>query len=1611
MATRSLKVLITGDSKPLDKEAKKADRSLADLGKNGSANLGKLDTALGGNVKRLAGMAAGIVSVGAATKTLKSSINDVKSLTTGTAQLARSTGMDTKEASRWAAQAKVRGIETGKLNTAFVKLAQGIGAATQGQAKQGDQAKKLAVQQDELNRKLAEARKAGDPKAIAALEAQQAKLAITQAAVAKGGGAQAQAFRDLGVSSKALKSGNTGAVLEEIADGFAKMADGPEKAAMAQKLFGKQSQTLLPLLNGGSKALRENLGLADKYGATIDDKTKKAVFKAAAAQRELNFAWLGVKTVIGTALIPWVSKAMGAFAGLVAHMRSGTKAGDLIRGALDAVGRAVESAVDSVKQLVDGFRAGETGATAIVGALGGLAVTVVVAKGVRILAGAFELLKVSLLTNPIVAVGVAIAAIGAGLLLAYRKSETFRNGVNQVWESVRKNAIPILEQVKDAVIGAFETVVDWLSRNRATIIATATTIFNGVADVARTLVSAFQAAVGFINQHRATILNVARVIVGGLSAAFNAARSSVVSAFEAIKGAISAAVKFVSGWLAKHRDDISAFGRAWKNIATGVAVAVGAIAVVVREVFEHVIAPVVKRVMGVVLDIVRTVWPSIKRIISGALDAIGGIIQVFSGIFTGDFDRIWDGVKGIFRGGVKSISGILEAFIKGAGKIAIAIGDAIKDAIVGALKGIGHALKDAIVAGVKWAAEKVPGLITGMLGKVGKSIIGALVPGGDGIGRAIGDGVGAVSSLPAFGGGLMGAKPSMAPFAGAAARFGLGVSSGLRPGAITSSGNPSYHGSGNAIDVAGPAASMLAFFRQMKARFGRVLRELIYTPGGVGIKDGRPYRYTGQVAADHFDHVHIAYTGAGDGIGRVARTGDGIGDIRALWTRAGGDPAKQNLAAAVAMAESGGRPNITNRNSDGSIDRGLWQINSVHGALSTLDRLGNAKAAISISSNGRNWNPWVAFKNGSYKQFLAGGGGGRKGSAKAPVSPSRLDYLNADLANAETTTTLQDDRRAAVALESYWKNRLDQARKSGKPGRIADVAGEYKSARETAANINKQIADRRPSLSDSSFEGTIRQIGLERAESEGDPKKTAALIYKEAVAKRQRLNAIKRALKRKLRKETRARLVEEATQLTGDLRALSALMFEVTGGQGGMNEDGVLGGTPEAAALAAGGGSGGGDFGGGSASGAPSTWDYLDAEQSMAALTDGIDDDKYVADRRVWYAQQDYNSALASGDPRVIRDAAQRLKAETDAMNSLTQAIKDHERTLTQALDEHREEMRRSREFAQAVGATSEYQLTKTLADLISGHIVGYGVAGRRFTPGSGVEVADEMADEEAFVLDGLALNDSTFGLVSAQLPVPRQRQEWIGAADSEAQKLVRAPLCENRKITLKLDVAQQASMDLAHDKILAVLDKLQKAGKYTDGIGLTWTPATGTRSVTFDVLAGEIVDLPIDWESGWLALAPSFTIELTCAPYWRGQEQLTGTVAGSAVFVSMEAPNVTGDVPALGRLIITDTAGQLRRHVEWGLEGPLTYNPATSLLLDSDNLVTSGFAGAQTTVSVGAYDPKLQWPGCHHGQYRFKHHGVVWDREPGARRNVPAQVPDVHGNDADAISVLMAYR
>ena len=85
--------------------------------------------------------------------------------------------------------------------------------------------------------------------------------------------------------------------------------------------------------------------------------------------------------------------------------------------------------------------------------------------------------------------------------------------------------------------------------------------------------------------------------------------------------------------------------------------------------------------------------------------------------------------------------------------------------------------------------------------------------------------------------------------------------------------------------------------------------------------------------------------------------------LEALWIAAGGARSHAFIAAEIAMAESGGRQYAHSPTND----YGYFQINGGHGPkMATYNPIGNAKAAIAISSNGRNWRPWTTYVTGAY---------------------------------------------------------------------------------------------------------------------------------------------------------------------------------------------------------------------------------------------------------------------------------------------------------------------------------------------------------------------------------------------------------------------------------------------------------------------------------------------------------------------------------------------------------------------------------------------------------------------------------------------------------------------
>lgn len=76
-----------------------------------------------------------------------------------------------------------------------------------------------------------------------------------------------EAFKVLGINVRdaagQLKTADV--VMAEVADKFKDYADGPEKTAIALRIFGKAGADMIPFLNDGGDAMRENIEYAKKY--------------------------------------------------------------------------------------------------------------------------------------------------------------------------------------------------------------------------------------------------------------------------------------------------------------------------------------------------------------------------------------------------------------------------------------------------------------------------------------------------------------------------------------------------------------------------------------------------------------------------------------------------------------------------------------------------------------------------------------------------------------------------------------------------------------------------------------------------------------------------------------------------------------------------------------------------------------------------------------------------------------------------------------------------------------------------------------------------------------------------------------------------------------------------------------------------------------------------------------------------------------------------------------------------------------------------------------------------------------------------------------------------
>jgi hypothetical protein len=207
-----------------------------------------------------------------------------------------------------------------------------------------------------------------------------------------------------------------GELLPQIADKFAGMADGPEKTALAMKLFGKAGTQMLPFLSKGASGIKELEKESDKFGTTIGNKSIKDLAAAKEGQRKWQASMDGLKVTIGAQLLPMVTQFINF----------------------------IRDHVIPIVQKITGFIRDHQGVMKLLGIVIG---TVVV--GLKIWAIVQGVLNAVMAANPIALVVIAIAGLAAGIIYAYKHSAAFRRIVADAFGVVRAaGALPV-ERAQD----------------------------------------------------------------------------------------------------------------------------------------------------------------------------------------------------------------------------------------------------------------------------------------------------------------------------------------------------------------------------------------------------------------------------------------------------------------------------------------------------------------------------------------------------------------------------------------------------------------------------------------------------------------------------------------------------------------------------------------------------------------------------------------------------------------------------------------------------------------------------------------------------------------------------------------------------------------------------------------------------------------------------------------------------------------------------------------------------------------------------------------------------------------------------------------------------------
>ena len=343
--------------------------------------------------------------------------------------------------------------------------------------------------------------------------------------------------------------------------------------------------------------------------------------------------------------------------------------------------------------------------------------------------------------NPFVALGIAIAAVVAGLVYFFTQTETGKkawasfvdflkrawDGIVSFFSGIGQWFADIWNGVVDGAKGIWQGLVDWFSG----IIQGIKDAWNGVKEfftglwdgIVNIVKTVFTTISSLVTNAYNWFITTFQPLISFFKSIFDLIRSVINLAFQIILAIIRGAYKLVLDAWQGLSDWFGGIFDAVKSVVSSVFRAIGSFASSAWEVVSSiwsVVSGFFSRIFNTVKNVVSSVFGALGGFASNAWDAITGVFSSVGSWFGGVFDSVKEAVSNAL--------GALGNIAKGAWDSITSVFGGVYDFFANAFGGVKD-LVDNILGGISGALDKITGAINGVSKTVGRLFKGSMVVG------------------------------------------------------------------------------------------------------------------------------------------------------------------------------------------------------------------------------------------------------------------------------------------------------------------------------------------------------------------------------------------------------------------------------------------------------------------------------------------------------------------------------------------------------------------------------------------------------------------------------------------------------------------------------------------------------------------------------------------------------------------------------------------------------------------------------------------------------------------------------------------------------------------